>query len=129
MWSTTSDAGDLQVRFDERDVETELRRGYSGTARRKGRTQTNRTYRHRATSRLYRFVYRSTWPRSAQSTARLGCRTMLAALLYPSALPCHAQTMVLPPVEIKGSYEDAIGTWDAASQGAATEEVIGKRPL
>ena len=32
----------------------ELRRGYSGTARRKRRQQTNRTYRHRATSRLYR---------------------------------------------------------------------------
>ena len=48
------DAGDLHVRFDERDVETELRRGYSGTARRKGRQQTNRTYCHRATSRLYR---------------------------------------------------------------------------
>jgi Group II intron, maturase-specific domain len=28
------------VRFDERDVETELRRGYSGTARRKGQRQT-----------------------------------------------------------------------------------------
>jgi class 3 adenylate cyclase len=37
-------------------VETELRQGYSGTARRKGRQQTNRTYRHRATSRLYRSV-------------------------------------------------------------------------
>ena len=48
------DAGNPPVRFDERDVETELRRGYSGTARRKGRQQTNRTYCHRATSRLYR---------------------------------------------------------------------------
>ena len=53
------DAGDLHVRFDERDVETELRRGYSGTARRKGRQQTNRTYCHRATSRLYPEVTRS----------------------------------------------------------------------
>jgi hypothetical protein len=35
-------------------VETELRRGYLGTARRKGRQQTNQTYGHRATSRLYR---------------------------------------------------------------------------
>jgi hypothetical protein len=35
-------------------VETELRRGYSGTARRKGRQQTNRTYCHRATFLLYR---------------------------------------------------------------------------
>jgi hypothetical protein len=35
-------------------VETELGRGYLGTARRKGRQQTNQTYDHRATSRLYR---------------------------------------------------------------------------
>jgi hypothetical protein len=48
------DAGDLHVRFDERDVETELRHGYSGTASRKGRQQTTQTYCHRATSRLYR---------------------------------------------------------------------------
>jgi hypothetical protein len=41
------------VRFDERVVETELRQGYLGTARRKGRQQTNRTYRHRATLLLY----------------------------------------------------------------------------
>ena len=34
-------------------METELWRGYSGTARRKGRQQTNQTYRHRATSLLY----------------------------------------------------------------------------
>ena len=54
MWWTTFDAGDPHVRFDERDVETEPRRGYSGTARRKRRQQTNRTYCHRATSRLYR---------------------------------------------------------------------------
>ncbi len=39
---------------DPVDVETELWRGYSGTANRKGRQQTNRAYRHRATSRLYR---------------------------------------------------------------------------
>jgi helicase len=37
-------------------VETELWSGYLGTARRKGRQQTNRTYRHRATSRLYRLA-------------------------------------------------------------------------
>ena len=49
------DAGDLHVRFDERGVETEPWLGYSGTARRKGRQQTNRTYGHRATSRLYLF--------------------------------------------------------------------------
>ena len=37
-------------------METELWRGYSGTARRKGRQQTNRTYCHRATSLLYKTV-------------------------------------------------------------------------
>jgi hypothetical protein len=53
-WSIalTRDSGSAP--FDERDVESELRRGYLGTARRKGRQQTNQTYDHRATSRLYR---------------------------------------------------------------------------
>jgi hypothetical protein len=48
------DAGDLHVRFDERDVETGLRQGYVGTVRRKRRQQTSQTYCYRATSRLYR---------------------------------------------------------------------------
>ena len=45
-------------------METELRQGYSGTARRRGRQQTNRTYCHRATSRLYRDEAKrsSSWP-------------------------------------------------------------------
>ena len=47
------DAGNLHVRFDEGDVETELWRSYSGTAKRKGRKQTNWTYGYRATSLLY----------------------------------------------------------------------------
>ena len=36
---------------------------------------------------------------------------------------------MLPPVEVKGSYDESIGTWDAASQGAVTKEVIEKRPI
>ena len=43
MWRTTFCAGDLHVRFDERDVETKLWPGYLGTVRRKGRKQTSRT--------------------------------------------------------------------------------------
>ena len=46
--------GDPPVRFDEGDVETEPWLGYSGTARRKGRQQIDPTYRHRATSLLYK---------------------------------------------------------------------------
>ena len=46
-------AGNRHAGFDEREVETELWRGYSGTARRKRRQQTTQTYGHRATSRLY----------------------------------------------------------------------------
>src|SRR5450755_2709480 len=41
---------------DPVDVGTELWRGYSGTARRKGRQQTNQPYDHRATSRLYKGI-------------------------------------------------------------------------
>jgi hypothetical protein len=37
-------------------VETGLGQGYLGTARRKGRQQTNQTYCYRATSLLYRFI-------------------------------------------------------------------------
>jgi len=53
MWCTTFDAGNLQVRFDEGNVETELWHGYLGTAKRKGRKQTNRTYCYRAVFLLY----------------------------------------------------------------------------
>src|SRR5258706_15359229 len=49
---------------DERDVETGLGRGYSGTTRRKGRQQANQTYRYRATSRYWH-----------QPTARDGCHS------------------------------------------------------
>ena len=54
----------------------------------------------------------------------------LAVTLSFSILPGHAQEpAVLPPVEVKGSYDESIGTWDAASQGAVTKEVIEKRPI
>ena len=59
------DAGDLHVRFDERGVETELRHGYSGTAERKGRQQTYRTYGHRATPRLSRTARSVASPKAA----------------------------------------------------------------
>jgi hypothetical protein len=39
--------GNPPVRFDEGDVETELRQGYLGTARRKGRTTIQTTLRRR----------------------------------------------------------------------------------
>jgi len=39
-------------------VETEPGLGHLGTATRKGRQQITRTYRHRATSRLYMFARR-----------------------------------------------------------------------
>jgi len=47
------DAVTPHVRFDERGVETGLLPGYLGSARRKGRQQTNQAYYYRATSRLY----------------------------------------------------------------------------
>lgn len=40
-----------------------------------------------------------------------------------------AEVSVLPPVEVKGSYDNSVGTSDAASQGAVNREVIEKRPL
>ena len=51
-------------------METELRRGYSGTARRKGRKQTNQTYFHRATSLLYAQKFASSKANVRPSTFR-----------------------------------------------------------
>ena len=45
------------------------------------------------------------------------------------AVRSSAADTVLPPVEIKGSYNNPIGLWDAASQGGVTKEVIEKRPI
>jgi hypothetical protein len=47
------DAGKPPVRFDERDVETELGPTDCDTVRRKGRQQLRQAYDHRATSRLH----------------------------------------------------------------------------
>ena len=71
----------LQVRFDERGVETELRRGYSG--RRKGRQQTTQTYCHRATSRLYRTAT------VADQTARVQTRRSLTGQARPWSIALH----------------------------------------
>ena len=45
------------------------------------------------------------------------------------AVQSSAADTVLPSVEIKGSYNNPIGLWDAASQGGVTKEVIEKRPI
>ena len=52
-------------------METELGSGHLGTARRKGRQQTNQTYCHRATSRLYR----TQLVRSPSASSKLSWRT------------------------------------------------------
>ena len=57
-------------------------------------------------------------------------RLVLATTLSLSVFPCRAQDpAVLPPVEVLGRYEDAIGVSDAASQGVVTRQGIEKRPL
>jgi TonB-dependent receptor-like protein len=54
---------------------------------------------------------------------------LLAALMLPTQ-PCSSQeTGTLPPIEVIGRYEDALGTSDAASQGVVTRPGIEKRPL
>jgi outer membrane receptor protein involved in Fe transport len=46
------------------------------------------------------------------------------------SLCCRGQdVIVLPPIEVLGRYEDAIGTSDAASQGVVTRQGVEKRPL
>ena len=99
--------GNLQVRFDERGVETELRRGYSGTARRKGRQQTTQTYCHRATSRLYRTAT------VADQTARVQTRRSLTGQLQTVALTSQfagKQPLTRRPARAGSADSNAI-TW------------------
>ncbi|MBA2722374.1 MAG: TonB-dependent receptor [Methylibium sp.] len=46
----------------------------------------------------------------------------------PSPAPQVAQTATLPPVEVRGHYDNDIGTSDAASEGAVTQRLIQNRP-
>lgn len=54
------------------------------------------------------------------------CLTVLFGLCV-NAMAVEVQE--LAPVEVKGSYDNSVGTWDAASQGAVNREIIEKRPL
>jgi hypothetical protein len=52
------------------------------------------------------------------------------AALVIATFPALADEPVrLPAVEVIGRYQDEIGVWDSASQGAVTREGIEKRPL
>jgi hypothetical protein len=53
-----------------------------------------------------------------------------ATALALTTFPVHADDPPqLPPVEVIGRYENEVGVWDSASQGAVTREGIQKRPL
>ena len=53
-----------------------------------------------------------------------------AALLALATFSVHADDPPrLPSVEVIGRYENEVGVWDSASQGAVTREGIEKRPL
>jgi len=61
-----------------------------------------------------------------------GPACMLARVTIPLILAggaLAADLPVLAPVEVTGSYDNSVGTWDAASQGTATREFIEKRPI
>jgi hypothetical protein len=53
------------------------------------------------------------------------CAVLLAEVGDLRADEPHA----LPSVEVVGNYENAVGTWDSASQGAVTREGVESRPL
>jgi len=58
-------------------------------------------------------------------------RVIMASACLAAALDATAQdrTVNLDAVEVIGRYDNGVGLWDAASQGAVTREGIGKRPL
>jgi hypothetical protein len=53
----------------------------------------------------------------------------LVAILQWAGAATAADVSELPPVEVRGSYDNAVGSSDAASQGAVNREVILNRPL
>jgi hypothetical protein len=60
------------------------------------------------------------------------CAARLVATVVTLAITADvfaAEPTVLPPVEVRGSYDNSVGAWDAASQGAVNRETIEKRPL
>ena len=57
-------------------------------------------------------------------------RRLAAAACSAAALAARAdEPVTLPSVEVIGRYENEIGVWDSASQGAVTREGILARPL
>jgi outer membrane receptor protein involved in Fe transport len=60
---------------------------------------------------------------------RAACLVAPVAAMAISTNVSAAEVTVLPPVEVRGSYDNSLGTWDAASQGAVNRETIEKRPL
>ena len=56
--------------------------------------------------------------------------TMVAATLCAATFPAHSdEPPRLPAVEVIGRYENEVGVWDSASQGAVTGDTIRKQPL
>ena len=60
---------------------------------------------------------------------RFVARPLHVALVLAAAAAGAQEPTKLAPVEVVETYENAIGLWDAASQGAVTREGIERRPL
>jgi hypothetical protein len=69
-------------------------------------------------------------PTAAPTAAQSITVTTLAATLSVAAFAAHAdEPTKLPPVEVVSRYENDVGIWDSASQGAVTGDTIRKQPL
>ena len=87
--------------------------GYSGTARRKGRQQTNRTYCHRATSRLYR--------ERSSAIAHTGRCDQSG---YPEPLLGVKQ---IPMPRLLMGYSTERDEWGASASASSTSQDMGPR--
>ena len=73
---------------------------------------------------------RSKRPTAAPTAAQSVTVAALAATLSAAIVPAHAdEPTKLPPVEVVSRYENDVGIWDSASQGAVTGDTIRKQPL
>ncbi|CAN5699313.1 TonB-dependent receptor [soil metagenome] len=75
-------------------------------------------------------LFERRFPRSPiAGAALLACLQLANAQTAPSPAPSPTSSTELPAIRIIGNYDNAVGTSDAASQGAVTSKLIQNRPI
>ena len=84
---------------------------------------------------MARFVHsaRGAFPRGrfpSRTPSSMAARSVAVAALAAAVCTVRAEEPTkLPTVDVVSRYENEVGTWDSASQGAVTGETLRKQPL